>query len=572
MKKLLFLTPLFFIFIPSVFAASTGHFSDVKSTHPNFGAIEALADSGFIEGYADGTFKPSRLVARSELAAMIVRALEANPEEGRYKNCFDDMKKQWFAKYVCYGKSNRWLSGYPGTQFFRPGSNVIVVEALRMILDAFKVRRMAATEFLKRKWDVPFGYKNQSQTFGKPQWYEDYLVTARERGFLDITPASPAKMMNRAEIAEIIYRVMSSKSDELAPEGDEEGIRQTQSPFQPQAGSQTTQGASAQTPAQSRQPAACTLSIRKPSHIASFSSASYCAYDLANAHSTQIWISSAYLPVVWGQPYDFRFTNKYWAMSLAYASELFSINPNYLLAVAIKESHLNCNLYPDGCFQVSRSGFDEVKTQFPQYIDSSAEHVLVQKFETGAVIAALYFNFAENLLEKWYQLRNFYENAYDKEAWQAVMSRAYNRGLWDAVLKTILRTNRAQCLSAPSVLNDCFPQSTDVVSDANGIALDHAKAVTDYCRRLGQSTDVFDAQLTEGDIHKFIDETLKPTYSSSANVNFDTVKSKADAAFNCLKDANNTISFRHDFKILLREIFKILPAKQTPQRLEYSSP
>ena len=51
-------------------------FSDVPSSHPFFTEIEALAASGIVTGYTDGTFRPSTDVTRMAMAAFLYRALE----------------------------------------------------------------------------------------------------------------------------------------------------------------------------------------------------------------------------------------------------------------------------------------------------------------------------------------------------------------------------------------------------------------------------------------------------------------------------------------------------------------
>lgn len=188
-------------------------FFDVPETHRNFDAIDTLRQHGLVEGYDDGTFRPGQLVTRAEATAMIIRARDPDnphPDAGRYKNCFDDVQKQWFAKYACLGKAERWLKGYPGTQLFRPGSNVIVTELLRLTIDGFKIPVQAPINLYKHMWDIPKGYKNEPENFPIVEWWETYMVTARFYQFIDATPLA-GKMMSRGEVAEIIYRIMKHK-------------------------------------------------------------------------------------------------------------------------------------------------------------------------------------------------------------------------------------------------------------------------------------------------------------------------------------------------------------------------
>lgn len=51
-------------------------FSDVKKSNPNSGYIQSAVESGIINGYDDGTFKPNTKVTRGHMAAFISRAFE----------------------------------------------------------------------------------------------------------------------------------------------------------------------------------------------------------------------------------------------------------------------------------------------------------------------------------------------------------------------------------------------------------------------------------------------------------------------------------------------------------------
>jgi N-acetylmuramoyl-L-alanine amidase len=53
---------------------TTSKFSDVSASGWYAGAVAAAADAGIINGYTNGTFKPTASISRQELAAMVVRA------------------------------------------------------------------------------------------------------------------------------------------------------------------------------------------------------------------------------------------------------------------------------------------------------------------------------------------------------------------------------------------------------------------------------------------------------------------------------------------------------------------
>jgi len=67
-------------------------------------AINFLKENGIISGYSDGTFKPTNPLNRAELLKILVEGVGYSPDENVYKNCFSDVKEDWYAKYVCYAK------------------------------------------------------------------------------------------------------------------------------------------------------------------------------------------------------------------------------------------------------------------------------------------------------------------------------------------------------------------------------------------------------------------------------------------------------------------------------------
>ncbi len=111
------------------------NFSDLISSHRNFKAINYLKSRRILEGYPDGTFRPQSEINRAELIKVLVTAKKINPEFDIYKNCFPDVTDEWFARFVCYGKKQGWIQGYPdGT--FKPAQTVNKVEAIKILINS----------------------------------------------------------------------------------------------------------------------------------------------------------------------------------------------------------------------------------------------------------------------------------------------------------------------------------------------------------------------------------------------------------------------------------------------------
>jgi len=111
-------------------------FSDLAVSHINYDAIQYLSDEGVLQGYEDGTFKPDQNINRAEFLKVLIEGRGITPADDLYGNCFPDVTNQWFAKYVCYAKIRGWVQGYEdGT--FRPTNNVNKVETIKMVIAIF---------------------------------------------------------------------------------------------------------------------------------------------------------------------------------------------------------------------------------------------------------------------------------------------------------------------------------------------------------------------------------------------------------------------------------------------------
>lgn len=80
---------------PRVEAASS--FSDTGS-HWAKEYINTMADAGYISGYADGTFKPDKAVTRAEFTSVLIRCQGYQPITGSAS--FADIKNHWSKGYV----------------------------------------------------------------------------------------------------------------------------------------------------------------------------------------------------------------------------------------------------------------------------------------------------------------------------------------------------------------------------------------------------------------------------------------------------------------------------------------
>ena len=132
---------LFLIVLNSFTGLAAAVFPPDINGHVYESAVKFVYNRGIVEGYPDGTYKPDQTLNRAELLKIIVgskfSASEYNPYEG--DACFDDVDgTQWYTKYVCFAKAEGIVEGYPdGT--FKPSNNVNFVEALKIMMEGMGV-------------------------------------------------------------------------------------------------------------------------------------------------------------------------------------------------------------------------------------------------------------------------------------------------------------------------------------------------------------------------------------------------------------------------------------------------
>lgn len=179
-------------------------FVDVPLSHSNAQAIYALRKKGIVSGFADSKFRPEDKITRAELVALIVKSKSANPHGLTNSYCFNDVQKQWYSNYVCHAKTKGWVSGNAdGT--FKPDENVNRAATYKLLMGAFNVGPASedAFEVMKIYNDVD-----------KEDWFAPYVYAAFKKGWVEKNPQNnfhPYEELNRAQVAELLFKVISSE-------------------------------------------------------------------------------------------------------------------------------------------------------------------------------------------------------------------------------------------------------------------------------------------------------------------------------------------------------------------------
>lgn len=134
MKKLLSITSVLALLLTSVSPVKAVSFPDLSPEDPYYQVMETLAARGIVQGDAQGNLNGDQPLLRAELVTIVVRAGNIEVLDSD-KNCFPDVRSQWFAGAVCAMTRLELIKGYPDGSFL-PGREVKSGEAAKIIINA----------------------------------------------------------------------------------------------------------------------------------------------------------------------------------------------------------------------------------------------------------------------------------------------------------------------------------------------------------------------------------------------------------------------------------------------------
>ncbi|OXM13211.1 S-layer homology domain-containing protein [Paenibacillus herberti] len=120
-------------------AAPALAFKDVKKESWDYSTVATAVYAGYVNGYEDGTFRPSGKVTRQEAAVMLAKASDVEGSAGAESTFSDkDALGVWSRSYVAALASQGILGGYPDGSF-RPAGQLTRAEAVTAISKAVKM-------------------------------------------------------------------------------------------------------------------------------------------------------------------------------------------------------------------------------------------------------------------------------------------------------------------------------------------------------------------------------------------------------------------------------------------------
>ncbi len=142
-------------------------YSDIANS-PDATAITFLTAEGVLNGYPNGTFKPTQLITRAEFTKTVVALLgpRAQAAAQALANITPDFKDAkdiptWAWGYVNYAQGNGLVEGYPN-HTFEPNADITDVEAAAIL-----IRAIGDTPMVKGTW--PSNYTVAAYDLGLTQ-------------------------------------------------------------------------------------------------------------------------------------------------------------------------------------------------------------------------------------------------------------------------------------------------------------------------------------------------------------------------------------------------------------------
>lgn len=113
-------------------------FNDLEGSNPYYQAVSYLFDKGTVQGYPDGTFQPDRTVSRVEALKFIFSGMDQAVQDGLSVRFSDTASSEWYSGYLASANSKGIVQGYPDGSF-KPTQGVNRAEFLKMLLNTVGV-------------------------------------------------------------------------------------------------------------------------------------------------------------------------------------------------------------------------------------------------------------------------------------------------------------------------------------------------------------------------------------------------------------------------------------------------
>lgn len=108
----------------------TASFKDLSTSNWSTPAIQYFLQKGLVNGYEDGTFRPSAAMTRAELVAILVQFLPKT--SGQAATSFSDSGSHWAKSAIEQAAAAGWVNGYEDGSF-RPDQSITRAETIVLL-------------------------------------------------------------------------------------------------------------------------------------------------------------------------------------------------------------------------------------------------------------------------------------------------------------------------------------------------------------------------------------------------------------------------------------------------------
>jgi hypothetical protein len=168
-------------------------FPDVTTSNEFYSAIYYVKQTGIVNGYSDGSFKPDKTITRGEFTKIVIGSIyeETIIQSCDAKNVFTDLElNNSFTKYICIARLNNIISGFSDATF-RPDSEIEFQAAAKILANSFSMEpdlsQVSDTDKLK-----------------------PYIIRMGEKKAIPLTIKTREQKLTRGELAEMIFRIKTA--------------------------------------------------------------------------------------------------------------------------------------------------------------------------------------------------------------------------------------------------------------------------------------------------------------------------------------------------------------------------
>lgn len=179
------------------FADTSGHWAESY--------IDALASSGVMSGFPDGSFRPDQAVTRAQFATIVSKAFQLS---GSSNVVFNDVfPGHWAASPISAAAANNLIGGFPDGSF-RPEQAVTRTQTWVVLANSLPrttIPAVQTNDFFSR-------YRDASAV---PTWATTQVALASQANLIinypDPTLLEPNRAATRAEVAASTYQALSQR-------------------------------------------------------------------------------------------------------------------------------------------------------------------------------------------------------------------------------------------------------------------------------------------------------------------------------------------------------------------------